>query len=45
VKYALIRFQDVDSIKENLTAEINAVHLDAGDDQFLTFRKMQEDCT
>jgi len=34
-----------DSIKENLTAEINAVHVDVLDDRFVTFRKMQQDCT
>jgi hypothetical protein len=38
VKHALKRFQDV-------TAEINAVHVDALDDRFVTFRKMQQDCT
>jgi RNase adaptor protein for sRNA GlmZ degradation len=39
VKRAPKRWQDIDSIKENLTAEINVVHLDALDDRFCNFYK------
>ena len=37
VKPAIKRFQDVEGIKKNLTAEINAVHLDTVDDYFWNF--------
>ena len=45
IKHALERFQDADTIKEYLTAEINAVHLDALYDRVVTSREMQQDCT
>jgi len=39
VKHAPKRLQDVESFKENLIAEINAVYLDALDDRFYKFYK------
>jgi hypothetical protein len=38
VKHAIQIFQDVEGVKKNLTAEINAVHLDTVDDCFWNFQ-------
>jgi hypothetical protein len=37
VKPAIKRFQDVEGVKKNLTAEINTVHLDKVDGCFWNF--------